>query len=77
PAVHLVEDDVPLRRVLFNFLSCHGMSVDVVGTAAAAAVSVGRREYEMVLRDLGLPVGDGLAVLLRWRETQRLPLIGG
>ncbi|MBF3912864.1 response regulator, partial [Burkholderia pseudomallei] len=75
PAVLVVEDDEPLRRVLCNYLSGHGMAVDGVGTAAAAAESVGRREYEMVLLDLGLPDGDGIDVLLRWRETQRFPLI--
>ncbi|WP_175743381.1 response regulator transcription factor [Burkholderia ambifaria] len=75
PAVLVVEDDEPLRRVLCRYLSEHGMAVDSVGTAAAAVESVERRKYEMVLLDLGLPDGDGIDVLLRWRDSQRFPLI--
>ncbi|MGY4730802.1 response regulator transcription factor [Burkholderia pyrrocinia] len=75
PTVLVVEDDEPMRRLLCNYLSNHEMTVDAVGTAAAAVESIGRRSYEMVLLDLGLPDGDGIDVLLRWRDSYRIPLI--
>ncbi|KVP81060.1 two-component system response regulator [Burkholderia ubonensis] len=75
PAVLIVEDDEPMRRLLCNYLSGHGMAVDGVGTVAAAIELAERREYEMALLDLSLPDGDGINVLLRWRESQRFPII--
>ncbi|KML54619.1 transcriptional regulator [Burkholderia cepacia] len=75
PTVLVVEDDEPMRRLLCNYLSGHGMTVDGVGTAGAAVEAVGRRDYEMVLLDLGLPDGDGIDVLLGWRDSYRFPLI--
>ncbi|WP_323117730.1 response regulator transcription factor [Burkholderia alba] len=75
PAVLVVEDDEPMRRVLCQYLTDYGMAVDGVGTAAGAIESVRRRDYDMVLLDLGLPDGDGVDVLLGWRDSHRFPLI--
>ncbi len=74
-AVLVVEDEEPMRRLLCHYLAGHGMSVDGVGTAADAAASVARRDYDMVLLDLGLPDGDGIDILLGWRDSHRFPLI--
>jgi DNA-binding response OmpR family regulator len=73
--VLVVEDEAPMRRLLCHYLAGHGMTVDGVGTAADAVASVARRDYDMVLLDLGLPDGDGIDILLGWRDSYRFPLI--
>ena len=49
------------------------VEVDVVGTPAEAVTALGRRSWDCVLVDLGLPGGGGLEVLKRIRSRKRMP----
>ncbi|MYL27398.1 MULTISPECIES: response regulator transcription factor [Halomonadaceae] len=64
----LVEDDSLLAESLERQLSAAGFSVDSIATASGAS-QLGRQEdYRVVVLDLGLPDGNGLDVLRKWRS---------
>ncbi len=74
-AILVVEDDLLTRRLLQAILERDGCMVTPVGSAAEAMGEVGRRGYDLVLLDLGLPDGDGLDVCRRMRERHQMPII--
>lgn len=61
----VVEDDVDLRRGLS--IRLHQAGYQVVGAGdGLSAVSMARQEHpDLILLDIGLPVGDGFSVLDR------------
>ena len=74
-AILVVEDDLLTRRLLQEILERDGCSVVTAGSVAEAAAEVGRRGFDLVLLDLGLPDGDGLALCRRIRERHQMPIV--
>lgn len=64
----LVEDDPLLADGLSGQLEKAGFSVDATGTAKGALALAEQEEYRAVVLDLGLPDGNGLELLKRWRN---------
>lgn len=71
----VVDDDVQLRRFLRTTLAGHGHTVVDAGSIAEAVDAIGRARPAVMLLDLGLPDGDGLAVLRRIPSENRPPVI--
>ncbi len=72
----LVEDDDLLRSSLQESLSEAGFAVDATGSAATAAQLCLQEDYRLIVLDIGLPDGDGLQLLARWRDAGRdLPIL--
>jgi DNA-binding response OmpR family regulator len=71
--VLLVEDDLRLARALSLALGDAGHAVRVAATVREADARLREREPDVVLLDLGLPDGDGLALCaaVRTRSTCR------
>ena len=67
--VLLVEDDTALTEALVQALGDAGAVVEHAGTAAEADEYVRVERYQAVVLDLGLPDGDGVEWLARWREA--------
>ena len=65
----VVDDDTTLAAQLRAALEGAGFSVDVEHDGAAAAWAGASEGYDAAVLDLGLPVRDGLSVLLEWREA--------
>ncbi|MBZ0269109.1 sigma-54 dependent transcriptional regulator, partial [bacterium] len=63
----VVDDDPALRRFLTDRLEYLGHHVEAVHDGESALSSAGRRRFDLVLLDLGLPGMDGLEVLDRFR----------
>lgn len=63
----LVEDDRLLADGLTSQLEKAGFSVDVTYTAREATILGEQEDYRAVVLDLGLPDGNGLEVLRKWR----------
>ncbi|HXT19255.1 MAG TPA: sigma-54 dependent transcriptional regulator, partial [Thermoanaerobaculia bacterium] len=59
----VVEDRESLRRMLERALGGEGHHVDVAADEAAALAALGAARYDLVLTDLMLPAGSGLAVV--------------
>jgi DNA-binding response OmpR family regulator len=66
----LVEDDRLLADGLASQLEKAGFSVDVTRTAREAGILGEQENYKAGVLDLGLPDGNGLDVLRRWRKNK-------
>ena len=66
----LVEDDRLLADGLSSQLEKAGFSVDATYTAKEALILAEQEDYRAVVLDLGLPDGNGLHVLRKWRANR-------
>lgn len=74
--VLIVEDDVLLGRALAAGLRQLGHAVDWFGNGTEADAALLAAPYDAVVLDLGLPGGDGLVWLRRWRDRGiKLPVL--
>lgn len=72
----LVEDDELLRSSLHESLNQAGFAVDATGSALTADQLAQQEDYRLIVLDIGLPDGDGLQLLARWRDAgQDLPIL--
>ena len=59
----VIEDEVRIAEILRSALSRSGFAVDAVGLCGDARAALEVNPYDAVILDLGLPDGDGLALL--------------
>ena len=72
----IVEDDVVLGEALADGLRQLGHAVDWFGDGAKADAALAGAAFDAIVLDLGLPRGDGMVWLRRWREGGlKLPLL--
>ena len=65
----LVEDDLELSRRLSDRLRQSGFAVDLAANTADAIEWPDLNQFAAIILDLGLPDGDGMEVIKRWRDT--------
>ena len=65
----VLEDDAGIAGGLRSNLQQRGYAVDVCGTLASAWAALCSEPFDLVLLDLGLPDGDGGAMLRRLRQS--------
>ena len=75
--VLLVEDHPALREMMTDHLAQRGFAVDPVGCAGDARAALAAVSYDGLILDLGLPDGDGMAILreTRARTASGLPIL--
>src|SRR5216684_7424028 len=66
----VVEDNAELARLLTQGLKAEGYETDLMTTVAEARAAVTTTRYAALILDLGLPDGDGLAVLREIRHRK-------
>lgn len=72
----IIEDDQVLSEGLKVGLGLAGMTVDLVGTCAAAGAALATTTFDAVVLDLMLPDGSGLDVLRGMRQREdRTPVL--
>ena len=72
----VIEDEARLAGILKAKLGDCGFAVDIAGSAADASAALELINYDAAILDLGLPDGDGLAVLaLARRIGKTLPIL--
>jgi len=59
----IIEDEARIAEILRSALSRSGFAVDTVGLCGDARAALEVNPYDAVILDLGLPDGDGLALL--------------
>jgi two-component system KDP operon response regulator KdpE len=77
-AMHLilaVEDEPALRSILRALFESENYRFVEAGTAARAQIEARTHKPDLMLVDLGLPDGDGLAVIRRVRAWSAVPII--
>lgn len=72
--VLIVEDQPDLRRLMRDHLLAGGFTVDAVADLAGAEAALAAGSFDALVVDLGLPDGDGLA-LLKAGQGDRPPAI--
>lgn len=70
----IVEDDVPLNRLLTEHLSAR-YTTEGVHTIQAALDKIEQRLPQLVLLDLNLPDGDGLSLMRKLRTFSTVPVL--
>ncbi len=73
--VVVIDDDLHVRRFLRAALAGHGYVVHEAGSVREGVASIAEHQPVLVLLDLGLPDGDGLAVLRAVRPDSMVPVI--
>jgi DNA-binding response OmpR family regulator len=72
----VIEDEDRLSRILKSKLGEAGFAVDIAGSEADAEAALELINYDVAILDLGLPDGDGLAVLAAARRLGKtLPIL--
>jgi two-component system KDP operon response regulator KdpE len=75
PLVLVVDDDRQVRRFLRASLTSHGFGVVEAASASEALALATSHNPQVILLDLGLPDGDGVAWTRAVREWSRAPII--
>ena len=63
----IVEDERKVAQFVERALVEQNYTVQVAGTCAAARDALAESAYDAIVLDIGLPDGDGLALLNQWR----------
>lgn len=71
----VIEDEAPIRRLLRTTLEAEGYVVHEAATASEGETLAGNRRIDLFLVDLGLPDGDGAALIRRLRSWTQRPVI--
>ena len=69
----VIEDDALLLQGLILAMQSEGYVCDGVSTAHEAALSLASNHYSLIVLDLGLPDGDGVAWLANRRQYRQMP----
>src|SRR5262249_9021463 len=75
PRVLVVDDDPAIRRVLKITLRTNGYTVFEAAGAVAALAAVETVRPDVIILDLGLPDGDGVAVTRQLRRHSQIPIL--
>jgi PAS domain S-box-containing protein len=68
--VLVVEDHAPTRSALKHLLTRRGFDVALAGSVAEARERAAAGEFDLLISDIGLPDGDGCALLQELRRTR-------
>jgi len=71
----VIEDEAPIRQLLRTTLEAEGYVVHEAATAREGETLAGNRRIDLFLVDLGLPDGDGTALIRRLRSWTQRPVI--
>jgi len=64
----IIEDEARIAEIVRSALARAGFAVDAVGLYSEAQEALAANRYDAVILDLGLPDGDGLALLKEMRK---------
>jgi two-component system KDP operon response regulator KdpE len=75
PAILIVEDEPPIRRLLRTTLGAHDYRTLEAATGAEAMTALRHHRPDLVLLDLGLPDVDGLKLIGDIRSVAPVPIV--
>ena len=71
----VVEDDKNISDLIYMYLVKEGFDVRIAGDGGKALEEFRKKEPDLILLDIMLPVMDGWAVCAKIRETSKVPII--
>lgn len=75
PRILIVEDEADIRRFVRMALEMEGMNVFETGTIREARLNAASRRPDLMIVDLGLPDGDGKALIREVRTWSAAPIL--
>lgn len=75
PAILVIEDELPMRRVLRTALGSEGYQIWEASSKNEGLSLFGKRAPQAILLDLGLPDGNGFEVITSVRERSEIPIV--
>jgi DNA-binding response OmpR family regulator len=75
PHILVVEDDPATRELLAQYLSDYKFQVSLAPTAAEGERRLTEEVVDLVVLDLNLPDGDGLALARKLRDGSNIPIV--
>ncbi len=75
PVALIVEDEPQIRRFLRGALEAEGWLVHEADSLARGRVEAGTRKPDLLVVDLGLPDGNGVALIREVRSWSSMPII--
>ena len=75
PTAIVIEDEPQIRRFVRGALEAEGWLVHEAGTLRDGLAAAGTRQPDLVVLDLGLPDGDGVALIRDVRGWSGVPII--
>jgi two-component system KDP operon response regulator KdpE len=75
PAVLIIDDEAPIRRLLHRALAVQDYEVTEARTAGEALAALQGQRFDVVLLDLGLPDRDGLELIREIRQLTSAPIV--
>ena len=75
PVAVVIEDEAQIRRFVRGALEAEGWQVHEAATQREGLAAAGTRQPDLLVLDLGLPDGDGLALIRDVRGWSAVPII--
>ena len=75
PTILVIEDELPMRRVLRNALSTEGYHIWEASTKSEGLALFTKRVPQAILLDLGLPDGNGFQIIENVRGRSDVPIV--
>jgi len=75
PHILVVEDDAATRDLLAQYLGDYKFQVSLAATAAEGERQLTEEVVDLVVLDLNLPDGDGLALARKLRDSSSIPIV--
>jgi two-component system KDP operon response regulator KdpE len=75
PTAVVIEDEPQIRRFVRGALEAEGWQVHEAGTLRDGLAAAGTRQPDLLVLDLGLPDGDGVALIRDVRGWSGVPII--
>ena len=75
PTILVVDNDPELRHVIALRLSGVGYRCVEAGTGAQALAEWHRRSFDLVVSDLNMPGGDGIALADALQRSENIPIV--
>lgn len=75
PHILVVEDDAATRDLLAQYLGDYKFQVSLAATAAEGERQLTEEVVDLVVLDLNLPDGDGLALARKLRDNSSIPIV--
>ncbi len=71
----VVDDELPAREMVGDYLRMHGFSVSLCDGGASLRTSIAQQKPDLIVLDLNMPEEDGLSIIRDLKKRMSIPII--